>query len=163
MLSVTPPTVGLLLAGFRRGDTDFTALFDRLPFNDHLGIELLSAEDGHAVGRLELEDVHSSDPETFVAHGGVTYALADTVGGAAAVSANLAVTPTVDMRIDYLAPATGGTLRAEADLVRDGDSVAAVEVDVTDDEGTAIAAARGTYKTGGGEGASAWRSPLESE
>ena len=91
----------------------------------------------------------------MVAHGGVTYALADTIGGAAALSANVAVT--VDMRIDHLAPAAGGTLRAEADLVRNGDSVATV--DVTDDEGTAIATARGTYKTGGSEGDSAWRGP----
>jgi len=138
---------------------DIPALFDRMPFSDHLGIELLSAEDGHAVGRLELGDEHSSSPETMVAHGGVTGALADTVGGAAALSANDAVTPTVDMRIDYLAPATGGTLRAEADLVRNGDSVATVDVDVTDDEGTATATARGTYKTGGSEGDSAWRGP----
>ena len=51
-----------------------------MPFNDHLGIELLETGDGHVIGGLELESVHSSNPETFVAHGGVTYALADIVG-----------------------------------------------------------------------------------
>ena len=61
------------------------------------------------------------------------------------------------MRIDYLAPATGGELLAEASLVRNGDGVAAVEVEVTDGEGTAVATARGTYKIGGGEGGGAWR------
>ena len=136
---------------------DVVEAFERMPFNDHLGIELLEAEDGHAVGRLELAAEHSSNPETLVAHGGVTYALADTVGGAAAVSASHAVTPTVDMRIDYLAPATGGELLAEASLVRNGDGVATVEVEVIDGAGEKIAAARGTYKTGGGEGGGAWR------
>ena len=128
-----------------------------MPFNDHLGIELLEAEDGRAVGRLELAAEHSSNPETLVAHGGVTYALADTVGGAAAVSVNHAVTPTVDMRIDYLAPATGRELLAEASLVRNGDGVATVEVEVTDGDGTVVATANGTYKTGGSEGGGAWR------
>ena len=135
---------------------DVMEAFERMPFNDHLGIELLEAEDGRAVGRLELAVEHSSNPETLVAHGGATYALADTVGGAAAVSVNHTVTPTVDMRIDYLAPATGEELVAEAELVRNGDGVAAVEVDVTDGEGTTVATARGTYKTGGEEGG-AWR------
>lgn len=136
---------------------DIPEVFDRMPFNDHLGIELLTAEDGHAVGELELSEVHSSNPNRLVAHGGVAYALADTVGGAAVISTNFDVTPTIDMRIDYLSPATGGTLRATADVVRDGGSVAAVEVTVTDDEGTEIAAARGTYKTGDGGSGSAWR------
>jgi len=135
---------------------DMMEAFERMPFNDHLDIELLEAEDGHAVGRLELAAEHSSNPGTLVAHGGVTYALADTVGGAAAVSVNHGVTPTVDMRIDYLAPATGGELLAEASLVRDGDGVATVEVEVTDDDGEKIAAARGTYKTSGGESGGAW-------
>jgi uncharacterized protein (TIGR00369 family) len=136
---------------------EFTELFNGMPFNEYLGVELLEAADGHAVGRLELAEEHSSNPETVVAHGGVTYALADTVAGAAAVSANDAVTPTVNMRIDYLAPATGGTLRAEADLLRDGDGVAMAAVDVTDGDGTTIATARGTYKAAGGRGESAWR------
>jgi len=132
-------------------------LFDGMPLNEHLGIELLEADDGYAVGRVELAEMHSSNPEKLIAHGGVTYSLADSVAGAAAVSANYTVTPTVNMRIDYLSPATGGELRAEARLIRNGDSVATVEVDITDGEETAIATARGTYKTGGGDGESAWR------
>lgn len=134
--------------------------FSQMPFNDHLGIELVEAEDGRAVGRLELAAEHSSNPETMIAHGGVTYALADTVGGAAVISANRKVTPTIDMRIDYLAPATGGELRAEAEVIRNGNSVATVTVDITDGEGRQIAAARGTFKTGGGDGETAWDGEL---
>lgn len=130
--------------------------FARMPFNDHLGIELLEAEDGRAVGRLSLSEEHSSNPETMIAHGGVAYALADTIGGAAVMSANATVTPTINMRIDYLSPATGEELRAEAELLRNGSNVATVEVDVTDETGTEIATARGTYKSGGGDGKSAW-------
>ena len=140
---------------------DLSELFAGMPFNDHLGVELLEAEDGRATGRLELSPEHSSSPDRMIAHGGVTYALADTIAGAAVVSANYAVTPTIDMRIDYLAPATGGTLHAEAEVVRNGNSVATVEVVVTDDDGEEVATARGTYKSGGGRGDSPWRGEAE--
>lgn len=136
---------------------ELTEMFAHMPFNNHLGIELLEAEDGYAVGELELSEEHSSNPNQLVAHGGVAYSLADTVGGAAVMSANFTVTPTINMRMDYLAPATGGRLRATAEVIRNGDSVATVSVDVTDADGTDIATARGTYKTGGGDGGSAWR------
>ncbi|WP_181693362.1 PaaI family thioesterase [Natronomonas sp. LN261] len=138
-------------------ETDVEELFGRMPFNDHLGVEMLEIDDGHAVGELGLSEKHSSSPDRMIVHGGVTYALADTVGGAAVISANEAVTPTIDMRIDYLAPATGGTLRAEATVVRNGNNVATVEVEIDDDGGREIAVARGTYKSGGGEGTTAWR------
>lgn len=138
-------------------DLDVTDLFERMPFNDHLGIELREIEPGHAVGKLDLSGEHSSSPDRMIAHGGVAYALADTVGGAAVIAANGAVAPTIDMRIDYLAPATDGTLRAEATVLKNGDNVAAVGVTVTDDDGRKIATARGTYKSGGGEGDTAWR------
>lgn len=130
-------------------------ILDRMPFNDELGINLIEAKDGHAVGTLELTAKHSSNPNTMIAHGGVTYALADTVAGAAAASANDSLTPTIDMRIDFLAPATGGTLQAEAEVIRNGNNVASVEVDITNDERD-IATARGTFKTSGGDETSAW-------
>jgi uncharacterized protein (TIGR00369 family) len=136
---------------------DVSEMFDRMPFNERLGIELVEIGDGYAIGELELGIEHSSNPNRMIAHGGVAYSLADTIAGAAVVAANETVTPTVDMRIDYLAPATGGTLRAEAEIVRNGNSVAAVEVTITDDRERTIATARGTYKASGAEGESAWR------
>ena len=134
---------------------DVERVFERMPFARHLGIEITEIGDGTATGRIELADVHSSTPAARVAHGGVTYALADTVGGAAVIAAAGSIAPTLDMRIDYLAPATGDLIRAEAEVVRLG-SVATVDVDVTDGDGAVVAAARGVYKTDGGDEASAW-------
>ncbi len=131
-------------------------MFEQMPFNRAVGIEITHADDGHAEGRIDLEDRHSSSPRTRVAHGGVTYALADTVGGAAVISAVEDITPTIDMRIDYLAPGTGEVMLAEADCARVGESVATVDVVVTDGEGTRLATARGSYKTGGDSTDSAW-------
>lgn len=141
-----------------RGDTADTVArgFSELPFVDRLGIEILEARDGTARGRLALHEWMSSNPGSAVAHGGVTYSLADTVAGAAVVSSNLAVTPTIDMRIDYLEPARTD-LTATAEGVCDGDAVATADVDVRDTRGGLVATTRGTFKTGGGtDASSAW-------
>jgi len=136
-------------------ETDIEELFDRMPFNEHLGVEMLEIDDGHAVGKLGLSEKHSSSPDRMIVHGGVTYALADTAAGAAVISLHHKPTPTVDMRMDYLAPATTD-LRAEAEVVRDGASVASAEVRIEDVDGTHVADARGTFKTGGGGDGGAW-------
>ncbi|MFC7227061.1 PaaI family thioesterase [Salinirubellus salinus] len=140
---------------------DPTEVFEWIPFARELGIEIAEAADGHARGHLSLEDWHSSNPQGMIAHGGVAYSLADTVGGAAAVSANGRITPTIDMRIDYLTPATGEELHAEADVVRNGNSVATVDVVVTDETDTHIAEARGVYKTGGGDDETPWTTGVD--
>jgi acyl-coenzyme A thioesterase PaaI-like protein len=44
----------------------------------------------------------------------------------------------------------------EADCTRVGESVATVDVVITDGEGERLATARGTYKTGGDSSDSAW-------
>jgi uncharacterized protein (TIGR00369 family) len=131
------------------------AMFNEIPFVEALGIEMTAVADGHAEAHLPLRDEHSSNPYSRIAHGGVTYSLADTVGGAAVVSVSGTISPTVDMRMDYLAPATDD-LRAEAEVVRNGGSVAVVDVEVYDDDGHHVASARGTYKTDGEGGESPW-------
>ena len=136
------------------------ALFNDIPFVAELGIEVTAAEDGRAEARLPLADEHSSNPHSQIAHGGVTYSLADTVGGAAVVSLSGAISPTVDMRIDYLAPATAD-LRAEAEVRRNGGSVALVDVEIYDAADHHVASARGTYKTGGEGGDSPWSAGVD--
>lgn len=126
---------------------DLDQVFEFIPFVRELGIEIVELDDGYAEGELELSDEHSSNPEQMIAHGGVTYSLADTIGGAAVFSLKRVPTPTIDMRIDYLHPAKNDLI-AKAKVVRDGGSVAVVEIDVDDTEGTHVAKATGVYKTG---------------
>lgn len=137
-----------------------TSIFNAIPFVESLGIEVTIAADGHAEGELPLETEHTSNPRGGVAHGGVTYSLADTVGGAAVVSLVEEISPTVDMRIDYLAPATDD-LTATADVVRFGGSVAVVTVEVHDADDHHVASARGVYKTGGDREGSPWTEGVE--
>ena len=127
---------------------DLVSLFNQTPFMQLLGIELTEASKGHAEARLTFSEDLVSNPTGDVIHGGATYALADSTGGAAVISRSMAVSPTVDMRMDYLAPATTD-LVAEAEVVRFGDHLAMTRVEVHDADGTHVATAHGTYKTAG--------------
>ena len=128
------------------------SVLNHVPFVEHLGIEITEAADGHAEAELALQPEHSSNPGSMIAHGGVTYTLADTVGGAAVISRTLDVAPTIDMRIDYVSPATTD-IYAEAEVLRLGGNVGVADVLVTDADDHTVATARGVYKTGGtGEG-----------
>ena len=125
---------------------EITEYFNSSPFRELLDIEVTEAADGHADGRLDLSAKHSSSPTGMVAQGGVQFTLADTLGGAAAVSVEGRPTPTIDMRIDYLSPATTD-LVGEADVVRYS-STAVAEVYVEDVDGKPVARAVGVYKVG---------------
>jgi uncharacterized protein (TIGR00369 family) len=125
---------------------DGDAFFEGLSFADLLGIEVTEASDDHAEGRVAVTEELSWTTEDVTAHGGVPFTLADTCGAALVLLVDKPV-PTVDMRIDYLAAASGD-LRAEADVVRCGSDVGVVEVTVSDAAGDHVADARGVYKTG---------------
>jgi uncharacterized protein (TIGR00369 family) len=125
---------------------DIEAFFENMPFADLIGVDVTEAEDGHAEGVVEMRPELSWNEDRVMAHGGVTFTLADTVGGAALVSLVDQPVPTIDMRIDYLEAGTGD-LRAEADVVRLGGEVGVVDVAVYAD-GDRTADARGVYKTG---------------
>jgi len=123
-------------------------LINSMPFAELLGIEVTDVGDGHARGHLPVNDRLRSSNGGAVVHGGATYALADTVGGAAVISLSRDVSPTVDMRIDYLAPVTDD-IHATADVIRHGSNLAMVQVNIYDQEDDRVATAQGTYKTGG--------------
>ena len=120
--------------------------FEGMPFADHIGIKVTEVDDGHAKGHIKMREELSWNQDRMMAHGGVTFTLADTVGGAALVSLVDQPVPTIDMRIDYL-EAGEGDLYAEADVVRSGGSVGVVDVDVITEDETAVADVRGVYKT----------------
>lgn len=126
---------------------DVETFFEEMPFAKLLGVEVTETNDGHAEGWIEMREDLSWNQDRIMAHGGVTFTLADTVGGAALVSLVDQPVPTIDMRIDYLSAGTGD-LHAVADVVRCGSDVGVVDVDVYAEDDTHLADARGVYKTG---------------
>ena len=81
-----------------------------LPFGNEIGMRLHQAEAGVAVLSVPYDERLIGDPETGVLHGGVITALLDTACGWAVMSApaKLKSTATLDLRIDYMRPATAG-------------------------------------------------------
>jgi len=78
-----------------------------LPHARALGIELVSSEDGgRVIVRQPWREDLVGDPETGVLHGGVITALLDTLGCACVIARGIRPQSTLDLRIDYLRPAT---------------------------------------------------------
>lgn len=80
-------------------------------------------------------------------HGGAIAALIDTAATFALVGRLAKAVPTVDLRTDFLRPAMGASLLAEARIQRAGKSVAIVDVTVMDETNKTIALGRGSFGT----------------
>lgn len=87
-----------------------------IPHARALGIEMLSADDeGGCVMRQPWREELIGDPVRNAVHGGVITTLLDTLGGHCVVARGVIPQATLDLRIDYLRPATFGL-----DLVAEG-------------------------------------------
>lgn len=112
------------------------------------GIELESANEGQAVGMLAYDEAWCFDTgQESNLHGAVIFALADTVGGAAAMShpPNSQHVVTKDIRMDYLAKGRAD-LRAEANVEQTIGDSSTVKVEIIhDNDDEVVGIARGTY------------------
>lgn len=96
---------------------------DGVPHNAALGLELIDVGpgDGYATMRLPYCAELVGDPETGVLHGGAITGLIDATCGAAIFMklAKAVAIATLDLRIDYLKPATPGLdVIARADTIK---------------------------------------------
>ena len=85
-----------------------------------------------------------------VVHGGILAALADTAGGLATYMACPRGTrvATIEMKINYLEAVEGGTVTAEAEVVRLGRHISVVDCDVRDEGGRLVGKALMTFFVG---------------
>lgn len=120
-----------------------------LPFSHEIGMRVHSAEGGVAVLSVPYDKRLVGDPETGVLHGGVISALLDTACGSAVLSSpeKLRSTATLDLRIDYMRPATAGrTIYARAECYRVTRSIAFTRaLAYHDDPADPVASAAGSF------------------
>jgi uncharacterized protein (TIGR00369 family) len=118
-------------------------------FRKWLGLTYEVMEDERAVVSLELDEDKRNVRD--VAHGGIVASLVDIAMGTAAASGNYETRKryvvTLELKVNYLAPARGSKLTAEAKVVRGGARTFVVECRVVTDLGEECAMALGTFIT----------------
>ena len=80
-------------------------------------------------------------------HGGVIATFIDVAGDFAVALVVGGPVPTINLRVDYLRPASNTNLTATARVRRAGRTVGVVDIDIHDDNGKLVAVGRGTYSS----------------
>ena len=112
------------------------------------GFVLAEAEPGRVVLRMRVDQRHRQVHGAV--HGGVLAALADTAGGLATYIAlpRGKRVATIEMKINYLEAVEGGTVEAEARLIRRGRHVAVVDCEIRDHNRRLVGKALMTFFVG---------------
>ncbi|RAH97430.1 phenylacetic acid degradation protein [Acuticoccus sediminis] len=121
------------------------ALLRKGPFHEWLGLTVADVGEGTI-------EIHARwRPEWVVntaggyVHGGILATLVDLTADWALVSKTGKGVPTIDMRVDYHAPAMEGDLKAVGKVVKLGRTFSVCEAQVFNMDGKLLASGRGTY------------------
>ena len=122
-------------------------LLDGSPFIHLLRMRAVSQDRDRqqVVISMPLSPEYERHTGTGQFHGGVLATLIDVAGDFALVILLGGGVPTINLRIDYLRPAGGGSLTATALVRRAGRTIGVVDIDVTDGTGKLVAIGRGCY------------------
>lgn len=120
---------------------------EQVAFDRYLGLQVDELRPGWVRVRLPYKPEFLGDPFRKALHGGVISTVIDATAGAAALSTLPygSRCSTVDMRVDYLLPAQPEELVAEATVLRSGNKVAVINVEVYQGQQQRIATGRAVY------------------
>jgi uncharacterized protein (TIGR00369 family) len=115
-----------------------------MPFNDLLGLRVVEEhEDGVTIEMPIREELLNSNR---VVHGGATAALVDAaLGIAITMKWKGRLISTIEMKLNYLRPATEGKLTARSKFIKIGKTIIVGTVEVVDDAGRGVAFGLLTY------------------
>lgn len=126
---------------------------EMIPFCRALGMKF-SILDGRAEVKFARQDFMMGNTKLKVLHGGVTASVLDSIAGIAILMKMAEVDPkpdletqlrefgrlsTIDLRVDYLEPASAAGFTASATVTRLGQRVANVQMTMHDDTGKCVA------------------------
>jgi uncharacterized protein (TIGR00369 family) len=133
---------------------------EHIAFNKVLGLQIDALEADIVRAHISMKPELIGHFTHQRLHGGVISATLDAMGGLAAMAAigarHLDEAPltrlqrfgklgTIDLRIDYLRPATGALFRATAQVLRLGSRVASTRMEFFDAEGRLLSVGAGAY------------------
>jgi uncharacterized protein (TIGR00369 family) len=130
-------------------ESTLTALLKESPFQQLFDLSCTRLE--RKTGEVEITMLYTPSVErssgTRQYHGGAIASLIDIAGDYALWAVLGFGVPTINIRIDYLRPASDTRLRAQARVRKAGRTVGVVDIDVLDDQDRLVAVGRGTYGT----------------
>jgi uncharacterized protein (TIGR00369 family) len=115
---------------------------DRSPFNRWLGLHLLDWSDGAIAFALRPRPETLGHAAINALHGGIIGAIVDAACSMAVVTRTGESVVTVDMRVDFLRPATSSEYAIRAQVLRCGRTLATADATVLDAEGKTVASGR---------------------
>jgi uncharacterized protein (TIGR00369 family) len=133
---------------------------DIMPFNKHIGIKIDSLTMDEVKLRIDMKPELVGNSEQNILHGGVISAVIDQTGGMIAQSSTMRLLgnclvedlagriskiSTIDMRVDYLRPGAGDYFITTGSLVRTGNKVVVVKMELVNNEDVLIAIGTATY------------------
>lgn len=135
----------------------------KMPFNKLLGIEVTELNLDRAVISIHSrEDLYGNFIQKIL-HGGVISSVIDLSGGIIAQAHALSkmsglsigqmmhrfsMMSTLNMRVDYLRPGSGNTFKCISRVIRAGNKVAVVQMEMANPDGKQIAVGTGSYLIG---------------
>ena len=129
-----------------------------IAFNKYLGLKVESFDAQAPKLRFDMRPELVGNPVRKILHGGVISAVLDVAGGFAimlSIAGESPVTPTsfpnmgtIDLRVDYLRPGHGRHFIATARIVRKGNRIAVVHMEMHNDTGELIATGGAAYVVG---------------
>ncbi|MGE0628536.1 MAG: PaaI family thioesterase [Hyphomicrobiaceae bacterium] len=122
-------------------------MITRGPYHQWLGLEVVALHDDGIELKAKWREEWIVNPDGKYTHGGILAALVDLTADWAMVVKSGRPFPTIDLRVDYHAPAMPGDLTARGRIIRMGSMVSTCEATVTDKDGKLLASGRGTYST----------------
>lgn len=116
-----------------------------MPFYRHLGINLTNLGWGHS--RIQIKVGRALTQDAGVAHGGVAAALVDSAVGLALCTmlASRELITTVELKVNFIAPAKPGTLTATGKILHKGKRIAVGEAEVRNEKRMLVAKGLATY------------------
>jgi uncharacterized protein (TIGR00369 family) len=117
---------------------------------DLLGFDVESVHEGRAIFRMQVRPRHKQIHG--VVHGGILAALADTTAAIAAYTSipRGVEIATLELKINYLEPVPGGTVKADARVLRAGRNFIVTECEIYNETGSLAAKALLTFSAAAG-------------